>query len=147
MPVDMDLSVRFVVVPLDDSTVPASQPENPFFSLVTVQRLAIVSEFRLESGHLLRDVPVAFKTWGRLNEKGTNAMVICHALSGSADVEDWWAPLLGRNRAFDPTRFFIFCANVLGSPYGTASPCTLNPETGRPYGPDFPLTSVRDDVR
>ena len=54
---------------------------------------------------------------------------------------------MGRGKVFDPSRFFIFCANVLGSPYGTASPITINPDTGSPYGPEFPQTTVRDDVR
>ncbi|KAF9363430.1 homoserine O- acetyltransferase, partial [Mortierella sp. NVP85] len=58
-----------------------------------------------------------------------------------------WGPLMGPGRAFDPTKFFIVCCNVLGSPYGTASPVTLNPQTGRTYGPEFPLTHIRDDVR
>lgn len=65
-----------------------------------------------------------------------------------------WGPLLGSAQAFDPTRYFIFCANVLGSPYGTASPVTINPESldehgkgGRRWGPEFPGTVVRDDVR
>ena len=57
-----------------------------------------------------------------------------------------WGPLIGRGKAFDPNRFFIFCANVLGSPYGTASPITLNSNTGRLYGPEFPPTTIRDDV-
>jgi homoserine O-acetyltransferase len=54
--------------------------------------------------------------------------------------------MMGRGKAFDPSRFFIFCANVLGSPYGSASPITINPETGKPYGPTFPATTIRDDV-
>ena len=54
---------------------------------------------------------------------------------------------MGRGKAFDPNRFFIFCANTLGSPYGSASPVTINPDTGRPYGPEFPATTIRDDVR
>ena len=54
---------------------------------------------------------------------------------------------MGRGKVFDANRFFIFCANVLGSPYGSASPVTTNPETGKPYGPEFPLTTIRDDVR
>lgn len=58
-----------------------------------------------------------------------------------------WGPLLGPNRAFDPTRFFIFCANVIGSPYGTVSSVTKNPETGKPFGPEMPGSSVKDDVR
>lgn len=53
---------------------------------------------------------------------------------------------MGRGKAFDPQRFFIFCANVLGSPYGSASPITTNPDTGKPYGPEFPATTIRDDV-
>ena len=58
-----------------------------------------------------------------------------------------WGPLLGPNRAFDPTRFFIFCGNVIGSPYGTLSSVTINPETGKPFGPEMPGSSVKDDVR
>jgi hypothetical protein len=54
---------------------------------------------------------------------------------------------MGPGKAFDPSRFFIFCANVLGSPYGTASPITINPETGKAYGPEFPPTTIRDDIR
>lgn len=58
-----------------------------------------------------------------------------------------WGPLMGRGKAFDSHRFFIICANTLGSPYGSASPVTINPDTGRPYGPEFPPTTIRDDVR
>jgi homoserine O-acetyltransferase len=76
-------------------------------------------------------------------------MVICHALTGSADVGDWWGPLLGGpGRAFDISRFFVVCLNSLGSPYGSASPVTSkdgNPQNEH-YGPDFPLSTVRDDV-
>ncbi|KFH68614.1 homoserine O-acetyltransferase [Podila verticillata NRRL 6337] len=124
-----------------------SQAENPFSRLVPSQSIAIIPEFTLDSGHVLYQVPVAYRTWGTLNESGDNVMVICHALSGSADVEDWWGPLMGPGRAFDPTKFFIICCNVLGSPYGTASPVTLNPETNVSYGPEFPLTTIRDDVK
>ncbi|KAF8938064.1 homoserine-O-transacetylase [Dissophora ornata] len=124
-----------------------SQPENPFSKLVPAQTIAIIPEFTLNSGHVLYQVPVAYRTWGTLNEAGNNVMIICHALSGSADVEDWWGPLMGAGRAFDPTKFFIICLNVLGSPYGSASPVTLNPETSVNYGPEFPLTTIRDDVR
>jgi homoserine O-acetyltransferase/O-succinyltransferase len=66
-----------------------SQPENPFSKLVNNQSIVIVPEFELESGVILKRVPVAYKTWGKLNAKGSNVMIICHALSGSADVEDW----------------------------------------------------------
>ncbi|KAJ2928600.1 hypothetical protein H1R20_g8525, partial [Candolleomyces eurysporus] len=111
------------------------------------QEIFVVPSFELECGTVLNQVPVAYKTWGKLNETKDNVMIICHAFTGSADVEDWWGPLMGKNKAFDPSRWFIFCANVLGSPYGSASPVTINPETGKPYGPQFPPTSIRDDVR
>jgi len=128
----------------------SGQPENPFASLIPDQQIAIVPSFTLESGVVLHNVPVAYSTRGKLSENGDNAMVICHALSGSADVSDWWGPLIGgAGRAFDVTRFFIVCLNSLGSPYGTASPVTNidgNPQLGH-YGPEFPLTTIRDDVK
>ncbi|KAH0590000.1 Homoserine O-acetyltransferase [Termitomyces sp. J132] len=119
---------------------------SPLTSLIE-QTIHIVPSFTLECGSVLKNVPVAYKTWGELNENGDNVMIICHAFTGSADVEDWWGPLMGRGKAFDSSRFFIFCANVLGSPYGSASPITLDPDTDKPYGPKFPPTTIRDDVR
>ncbi|KAF8588443.1 homoserine O-acetyltransferase [Ramaria rubella] len=111
------------------------------------QEIATIPAFTLECGRTLQNIPVAYKTWGTLNEEKDNVMVICHAFTGSADVQDWWGPLMGPRKAFDFTRFFVFCANVMGSPYGSASPITVDPETGRPYGPEFPSTTIRDDVR
>jgi homoserine O-acetyltransferase/O-succinyltransferase len=128
----------------------SSQPENPFASLVTEQRITTVPCFTLESGVVLTNAPVAYTVRGQLSEAGDNALVICHALSGSADVADWWGPLLGGSgRAFDISRFFVVCLNSLGSPYGSASPVTnKNGEpNGERYGPEFPLTTIRDDVR
>ncbi|KAL6239615.1 homoserine O-acetyltransferase [Aspergillus navahoensis] len=127
-----------------------SQPENPFSALIEDQSIAIIPSFTLESGVTLHNVPVAYTTRGKLSPDGDNALVICHALSGSADVADWWGPLLGGpGQAFDISRFFVVCLNSLGSPYGSASAVTYkdgNPEKGL-YGPEFPLTTVRDDVR
>ncbi|KAJ5287238.1 hypothetical protein N7478_002924 [Penicillium angulare] len=126
-----------------------SQPENPYAALIEDQSIAVVPSFTLESGVTLYNVPVAYTTRGVLSPKGDNVLVICHALSGSADVADWWGPLLGGpGQAFDVSRFFIVCLNSLGSPYGSASAVTYkdgNPEKGY-YGPEFPLTTVRDDV-
>jgi homoserine O-acetyltransferase/O-succinyltransferase len=133
------------------------------FSSAIAQTLFTVDDFELESGIHLRPAQVAYKTWGSLNDTKDNVMIICHAFTGSADVEDWsvqlslsrydlpheiirWGPLMGPGKAFDPTRYFIFCANVLGSPYGTSSPVTVNPHTGKLYGPEFPPTTIRDDV-
>ncbi|KAK5726603.1 hypothetical protein LTR15_002488 [Elasticomyces elasticus] len=134
---------------------PQDQPENPFIKLIPDQSIAIIPSFELESGVVLQNVPVAYKTYGALSPERDNAMLICHALTGSADVGDWWGPLLGgpgeegkEARAFDQSRFFVVCINSLGSPYGSASPVTAkdgNAENGQ-YGPEFPLTTVRDDV-
>ncbi|KAJ1919925.1 homoserine O- acetyltransferase [Mycoemilia scoparia] len=123
------------------------QVEGSLSFLVNGQSVLYIPEFELECGVVLKNVPVAYKTWGKLDDDGSNVMVICHAFTGSADVADWWGPLLGEGRAFDTSKFFVVCCNVLGSPYGTASALTINPNTGKPYGPDFPLVSIRDDIR
>jgi len=125
----------------------SSEQRNYYADLVQNQKVALVPSFTLESGRHLTSVPVAYKTWGKLNDNRDNVIVLCHALSGSSDAEDWWRPLMGPGKAFDYNRFFVVCCNMLGSPYGTASPLTINPETGRRYGPDFPETTFRDDVR
>ncbi|OTA94546.1 hypothetical protein M434DRAFT_10619 [Hypoxylon sp. CO27-5] len=122
-------------------------PQNFYASLIQGQKFAVIPELVLDSGEILESCPVAYKTWGRLNDARDNVLVICHALTGSSDISDWWSPLLGRGKAFDPAHFFIFCANVLGSPYGSASPLTIDPRTGMRYASEFPQTTVRDDVR
>lgn len=128
---------------LDLNTPP---PNNYYANLVRNLKVAVIPHFTLESGQQLIQVPVAYSSWGRLNKEANNALIICHALTGSSDVQDWWKPLLGPGKAFDPSRFFIICFNLLGSPYGSASPLTPHPLTGKPYGPTFPETTLRDDV-
>ncbi|ODV85022.1 hypothetical protein CANARDRAFT_28744 [[Candida] arabinofermentans NRRL YB-2248] len=123
-----------------------SQDENPFSKMVSNQTIVEIPEFQLESGDILYDVPVAYKSWGKLNKEGNNCMLICHALTGSTDVADWWGPMLGRGKAFDPSKFFVICLNSLGSPYGSASPLTMDKEFNERYGPEFPICTVRDDV-
>jgi homoserine O-acetyltransferase len=99
----------------------------------------------------LVNATVAFSFIGLLNTARTNAILVCHALSGSADVADWWASLLTQaNPALDSAKWCIICCNTLGSPYGSASSLTYHKVAGegkRLYGPDFPKTTVRDDVR
>ncbi|KAI8602820.1 homoserine-O-transacetylase [Dissophora ornata] len=130
-----------------------TQPENPFSRLAPEQTIAIIPKFTFESGFTIRDVPVAYKTWGVLNKTADNCMIICHPLSRSVDVEDWWDNLMGtcelegKGKAIDETKFFVVCMNVMGSPYGSASSLMMNPETGAPYGPEFPQATVRDDCR
>lgn len=102
--------------------------------------------FTTEGGATLHDVPIAYRTWGRLNASGTNAVLVCHALTGDANVGAWWQDLIGPERALDPEQDFVICANIPGSPYGSASPTTINPDTGAPYGADFPDFTIRDTV-
>lgn len=110
-------------------------------------RLLHVDEFTLECGRVLKHVDVAYMTWGALNNARDNAIVICHALSGSADATNWWGPLVGDGKAFDTSTHFVVCCNMLGSPYGTTSPLTINPNTEETYGQSFPRTTIRDSVR
>ncbi len=107
----------------------------------------LADAFVLESGTVLQGVRVTWHSWGRLNNARDNAVVVNHALTGSADVETWWPGLLGPGRALDPERDYIVCANVLGSCYGTTGPATIEAATGRPYGSRFPTITVRDMVR
>jgi homoserine O-acetyltransferase len=101
----------------------------------------------LDSGAVLPEVTVAYRTWGRLSADGGNAVLVCHALTGSADVDRWWSPLLGPGRALDPDRDFVVCSNVLGGCYGTTGPASPRPDDGRRWGGSFPDVSVRDIVR
>jgi homoserine acetyltransferase len=73
----------------------------------------------LESGGVIEDVTVAYRTRGSLDASGTNAVLVCHALTGDADADEWWEPLIGPGRALDPSRDFIVCSNILGSCHGT----------------------------
>lgn len=107
---------------------------------------ALVPRFELESGQVLKDVPVAYRTWGKLNARGDNAVVVCHALTGNTDADVWWSEMIGPDKAVDTGRDFAICANVIGSPYGTLSPLTADPDTGAPWAADFPETTVRDCV-
>ena len=108
--------------------------------------LELPGPFVLESGARLPALRVAYRTWGELDEHGGNAVLVCHALTGSADVDRWWGPLLGPDRALDPERDFVVCSNVLGGCYGTTGPTSLRPDA-RPWAAAFPDVSVRDIVR
>lgn len=109
-------------------------------------KIYIIENFTLQSGSVIQKCPIAYHTWGSLNKSRNNVIVVCHALSGCSNVMDWWPNLFGKGKSLDPSLYFIFCANVLGSPYGSASPLTINPKTSKPWGIDFPITTPRDDV-
>ena len=90
---------------------------------------------------------LAYKTWGRLNAAADNAILVIHALSGSADIEAWWPDLLGSRKPLDPEHDFVICINLLGSCYGSSGPESLNPQSGGLWKIDFPAISIRDQVR
>ena len=100
--------------------------------------------FRLESGGVLQPVTLHYAVYGTLREE---AILVCHALSGSARVADWWPGMFGPGRPFDTSRECVIGINVLGSCYGSSGPTSGEPRTGKPYGPDFPLITIRDMVR
>lgn len=109
--------------------------------------LTLPGAFVLDSGEQLADVEVAYRSWGRRAPAGDNAVLVCHALTGSADVDRWWPGLLGPGRALDPERDFILCSNVLGGCYGTTGPASSDARGERVLGARFPRVSVRDMVR
>jgi len=110
------------------------------------QIMDLPGDWRLESGARLFHVQVAYRTWGRINASGSNGVVVCHALTGSADADDWWHGMFGAGKALDPDRDFIVCQNILGSCYGTTGPTSPMPGAQRGYGPDFPEVTIRDMV-
>ena len=118
------------------------------------QSATLNEPLQLESGGMLPGVTVAFETHGRLNPAGDNAILICHAISGDShvarhhadDEPGWWEILVGPNRPVDTNRFFVICPNLLGGCRGTTGPSSVNPTTGKPYGPDFPTLTIGDMV-
>ncbi|MBR5200220.1 MAG: homoserine O-acetyltransferase [Alistipes sp.] len=101
----------------------------------------------LESGAVLPEVEITYDTFGTLNEAKENVIWVCHALTANSDVADWWPHTVEEGGFLDPTRYFIVCANFLGSHYGTTSPLSVNPATGEKYYYDFPQITVRDMVK
>ncbi|MEN7548533.1 homoserine O-acetyltransferase [Rapidithrix thailandica] len=104
-------------------------------------------EFELEKGGTLKGFTLAYYTAGTLNADQSNSVWVCHALTGNAEVEDWWTGLFGEGCLFNAEEHFVICANVLGSCYGSTGPLSMNPETGTPYYHDFPDITIRDIVR
>ncbi len=113
----------------------------------TLQKFNYQEEFILESGHKLPNLEIGFHTYGKLNKNKDNVVWVCHALTANSDVFDWWKGLIGNGYHFNPDEHFIVCANILGSPYGTSNPLSINPVNGQPYYLAFPEISVRDMVK
>ncbi len=105
------------------------------------------SRFDLESGAYLPELAITYSTYGTLNADKSNVVWVCHALTANSDAADWWNGVVGAGHVIDPEKYFIVCANILGSCYGTTGPLSTNPETQQPYYNSFPLITVRDMVQ
>ena len=111
---------------------------------------------RLDAGVALSPFQIAYKTYGALNAERSNAVLVCHALTGDqhgasghpvTKKHGWWETLVGPGKPIDTERYFVICSNVLGSCMGTTGPSSTNPATGKPWGLDFPVITIRDMVR
>jgi homoserine O-acetyltransferase len=127
---------------------------------VQTQIIRVVEQdnpLKLDCGKTLAPVDVAYETYGSLNESGSNAVLICHALSGNAHVSGrnspddkkpgWWDNMVGPGKGIDTNKYFVICSNILGGCSGTTGPCSINPATGKLYGLDFPIITIADMVR
>ena len=131
-----------------------TQPQS--VGIVTPQRMRFSQPLVLKSGGRLEDYELVYETYGELNAARSNAVLVCHALSGShhvaghyADTPDdtgWWDNLIGPGKPLDTRKFFVIGVNNLGGCHGSSGPSTVNPATGQPWGADFPFVSVEDWV-
>src|ERR671916_3085638 len=128
----------------------ADEPSSP------VERFGADEPLLLDAGVALAPWQIAYQTYGRLNAARSNAVLICHALTGDQYVASanpltgksgWWETMIGPGKPIDTDRFFVICSNVVGGCMGTTGPASRNPATGRPWSVDFPLVTVRDMVR
>ena len=124
--------------------------------IVETKYYDIPEPIKLDSGEILEDVTVAYETYGELNKEKTNAILICHALTGDAHAAGWhegdrkpgwWEIVIGPGKALDSEKYFIICSNVLGGCKGTTGPSSINPKTGKQYGIDFPVITIGDMVK
>jgi homoserine O-acetyltransferase len=138
-----------------------SDLENGSAGVVTKQFFTFAeppNKFTLESGASLSPVTLAYETWGQLSENRDNAILVAHAFSGDShaagfypdDPDDakpgWWDSMIGPGKGLDTNKYFVICINILGGCMGSTGPSSVNPETGRPYGLDFPMMTIGDII-
>ena len=124
--------------------------------IVETKYLHIEDSIELDSGESIEDVTVAYETYGKLNKDRSNAILICHALTGDAHAAGWhegdskpgwWEISIGPGKSLDTKKYFIICSNVLGGCKGTTGPSSINPRTNKPYGVEFPVITINDMVK
>ena len=134
-------------------TVAQGEVESPHSLIV---RFSQSDPLVMDSGVTLAPLSIAYQTYGQLNADKSNAVLICHALTGDQHVANvhpitgkpgWWDTMVGPGKPIDTDRFFVICSNVVGGCMGTTGPASLNPITGQPYGLDLPVVTIRDMVR
>src|ERR1700732_501675 len=111
---------------------------------------------KMDAGVSLGPLTIAYQTYGELNADKSNAILVCHALTGDQHVANkhpvtgkpgWWETMVGPGRPLDTNQYFIICANVIGGCMGSTGPASTNPATGKPWGLDFPIVTIPDMVR
>jgi len=136
--------------------MPTELAQNSFIAAPPKQ-LVLGEGFRFQHGKLIRPFIIQYETFGRLNDDKSNAILVCHALSASAhaagryaqseeEKPGWWDGLIGHGKGIDLDRFFVICANLPGSCFGTTSPASIDPETKKPYGSRYPWPTIEDMV-
>lgn len=127
---------------------------NDHSDITQPQTLKVTTPLEMVSGAVLPEYELVYETYGKLNADASNAILVCHALSGDHHVSGvdadgkpgWWSGYIGPGKAIDTNQFFVVCSNNLGGCRGSTGPTSLNPETGQVYGPDFPIMTCRDWV-
>ena len=121
-----------------------------------IKKLSVSKPLKLDCGKTINNFPLAYETYGNLNENKDNAVLVFHALTGDQFVtgtnpitnkEGWWVTAVGPGKAIDTDKYFIICANVIGGCMGSFGPKNINPETNKPYGLDFPVITIKDMVK
>jgi homoserine O-acetyltransferase len=134
----------------------ATETDSGAISGEAIARFGSDEPLRLDSGARLSPFEIAYRTYGVLNATRTNAVLVCHALTGDQHVAGlhplsgkpgWWTQIVGPGRPLDPDRHFIICANVIGGCMGTTGPSSINPDNGKPWGLSFPVITIADMVR
>lgn len=143
---------------MEATTTSQFEPPKDSIGIVRTQRTTLYSspnELHTECGTTLGPIEVAYETYGTLNEAKDNAIFVCHALTGDShaagyhegdEKPGWWNAFIGPGKGIDTNKYFVICANVLGGCMGTTGPASTNPETGKHYGLDFPVITVRDII-
>ncbi len=135
---------------LADRTREADQPHS------LIVRFSADTPLHLDAGIDFGPLQIAYQTYGTLNAERSNAVLICHALTGDQHAVNshpvtgkagWWETMVGPGKPIDTERYFVICPNVVGGCMGSSGPASTNPATGMPWGLDFPVITVRDMVR